>query len=589
MKNKISTSIRRKNLYDYSDVNQRQETIGFLLEYAAKCRRTTDEYWSKMKRYYDGNHDISKSCGDFCKSNDFPWTPASGTDAYIHVESQINSEVPDFQFNPRDRDDYEKAKQRERIVKYICDNNSLAEKNARSERSLGIYGSSVWKVCWDSMAHFGENKGDVTVLCPEVYEIFPDPSAGDVDSCEYIGYVYKMHKQKAKRVFSGDLKYLGNDIDSLCGRKRMFSSFSNVSTDLYDADEDTVTVTEWWFRQPEDGKALIKRGENSYGCEYKAGDIALSVLIDGVEVRYIPKYWKKTSFSSYPFVISPKIPEEKNIWGKSELSWIIPLIDAKDRELAFAQLNNAYSSNDIILVEENALCDGENLDNSPGAVWKLRPGMMGKIARLGNMAASQNSLYSGALFWQDFIENTTGNYDISRGKEPSGVTTATGIALLGERSDERRSIKNIDRNKGFCRLYSLIDMTALENYSDGRVLRTGAVQEEDLVYRYGGFIKRTRQECYIPSIDVTVTEGRGFEHSRAFTVSALTTLMNMKIDENNYKFVKAYVKTINIPESDRICDFLDEKFDKESDGNISSDELLALIDKTLSEGERENV
>ena len=53
-------------------------------------------------------------------------------------------------------------------------------------------------------------------------------------------------------------------------------------------------------------------------------------------------------------MIYGKIPSEETIWGKSALESIIPLIDAADRQLLFAQLNTAFFANDILVYEENA-------------------------------------------------------------------------------------------------------------------------------------------------------------------------------------------------------------------------------------------
>ena len=573
-----SVSISKKHLYDYSGAHQREETVEFLLDYAKRSKSSKEEYWKKMRRYYDGNHDIRASSYDFAKKQALPWVAAQSTDGFVHVECQINASVPDFEFSPRDRSDYDKAKQREKIVKYICDNNNLEWKNSRNERRLGIYGSAVWKVCYDAKAGFGEQGGDVTVLSPDISEIFADPTSTDVDSCEYIGHVYHMHKQKAQRIFEDDFKANGTSLCDYLDDKSFFGLGLRLDSQQYSGEDDTVCVTEWWFRQPCDGSAKIVRDGKSYSYEWKSGDIALCVLINGKEVRYIPKYWKKTGFTSYPFVIYSRIPDERSVWGKSELEQIIPLIDAKDRELAFSQLNNAFSSNDIILLEENALSDGEDLDNSPGAVWKLRPGMMGKVARLGNTASNQASLYSGAMFWQNLIETTTGNFEIYQGKEPTSVTTATGIALLNERAESRKNQKNIDRRAGFARLFGLIDKTALEYYSNGRVIRLGAADDEELVYDFGGFVKKTRLTNYIPSMDVTVYTGSSVSNSKAFTVSALTSLMGMNITEDNYKLVKAYVEAIGIPERGEICSYLDEKFGKEQKGVITEETLNKIIE-----------
>lgn len=584
MKIKQTKQIPGAMLYDYSGTKEREETIEFLLEYAASSRRNMDEYWKRMRSYYDGKHDTLSSGALFCSENSLPWLPAQSTDGYLHVETQISPTLPDFEFSPRDRTDYEKAKQRESIVKFICDNNDLSYKNARNERRLGIDGSAVWKVCWDGSADFGTDKGDVTILSPKPYEIYPDPTATDIDSCEYIGYVYRMHKAKAARIFGDDFKNQNSSLSDFLDER----AFELKSCDNYDIEDDTVTVTEWWFRQTSDGSMKIKVGKDFIHYEWKSGDIALCVLINGKEIRYIPKYWKKTGFDCYPFVLYSRIPNDKSIWGKSELEAIIPLIDAKDRELIFAQLNSAYSSNDIIIMEENALCDGENLDNSPGAVWKLRPGMMGKVARLGNLASAENSLYGGASFWQSLIESTTGNFEVNQGKEPTGVTTATGIALLNERAESRKNLKSIDRNAGFKRLFELVDKTSLEFYCDGRIIRLGLSDEDEYVYSYGGFIRKTRDKKYIPAVDVTIHTGSAITNSKAFTVSALQALMNMKINGDNYKLVKAYIETIGIPERAELCSFLEEKFGDGKSQEITPEEIIKIIEDSIEKGENEN-
>ncbi|MBQ7399099.1 MAG: hypothetical protein IJW06_01380 [Clostridia bacterium] len=584
MKKTTPKQLSPSALYDYSGTAQREETIEFLLEYAALSRSAIDEYWKRMRAYYDGKHETLSSAALFCGENSLPWLPAQSTDGYLHVETQISPAVPDFEFSPRDRTDYDKAKQREEIVRYICDNNDLSYKNSRNERRLGIDGSAVWKVCWDGNADFGMDKGEVTVLSPKPYEIYPDPTATDVDSCEYIGYVYRMHKAKAARIFEEDMKKMNASLSDYLDER----AFDKKSYDSYDSDDDTVTVTEWWFRQTQSGSMRVNVGKESVLYEWKPGDIGLCVLINGKEVRYIPKYWRKTGFDCYPFVLYSRIPNDKSIWGKSELEAIIPLIDAKDRELIFAQLNSAYSSNDIILMEENALSDGETLDNSPGAVWKLRPGMMGKVARLGNLASAENSLYSGASFWQSLIESTTGNFEVNQGKEPTGVTTATGIALLNERAESRKNLKSIDRNAGFKRLFELIDKTSLEFYNDGRVIRLGLSGEDEYVYSFGGFLKKTREKKYIPAVDVTVHTGSAISNSKAFTVSALSTLMNMKINEDNYKLVKAYIETIGIPERAELCSYLDEKFGKGEMSEISAEDIMKILEASFEKGEENN-
>lgn len=545
--------------YDFSSPNAREETISALCENASLARSRTDVYWRKMKRYYDGAHDINHITGGFLDEVEIPWTPAQSNDGFVHVESQIESDTPDFEFSPVGSYSAESAKMREEAVRRVCFINNLPELNIKSERRLGIYGSSVWKAAW------GENGGreEVIVSTPSPEQIFTDPAADTVDDCEYIAYIYSMHAQKARRTFGGYIEALGESFESYlsCGGEK-----SVVFEGDYD-DENTVTVTEFWFRQPKDSEANSKE-------RYFSGDIALCVLLNGREVSYIPKYWKNTGCRMFPFVISNRIPNDGSIWGKSELEMLIPLIDAADRELTFAQLNSAFTSNDIILAEENAFADGEIPDNSPGAVWKLRPGMMGKVQRLGNMSASAQSQFSNYALWQNMMEQTTGNFDVNQGKEPSRVTTASGIALMNERSSSRQNRKKAGRNEGFRRLYTLIDRTVGEFYEDGReIVCSGGCVNYD---------KSRVEECgHIPPLDVKIHIGDGVANSKAFTVSAVSALMNADINAENYKFVKAYVDLIGIPMRNEICEYLERRFSDGSDGADDSDTAGILAEAVL--------
>lgn len=562
LKNKFSSFTRSDyshSNYDYSGIYEREETAANLLDKAVKHKESTEIYWKKMRRYYDGKHDIQSSCEIFSDEQNLPWIPCQSTDGYIHVETQIEPDVPDFEFNPRNADDADKAKQRESIVKYVCDKNDMKFMNSRNERRLNVLGSAVWKVCRNA-------SGEVIIDNPSPELIYTDPSATTVDECEYIAFVYKMHIQKAKRVFASDFENSGTSIDDYLSNRN--TAFSNSILQNDNDSDDTVTVTEWWFRQPDTSSLTVsyRHDGKSTGQHYKwnSGDIALCIFINGKEVRYVPKYWNSTSCQMYPFVIYNKIPNDSSVWGKSELEQIIPLIDAKDRDLAYAQLNSAFASNDIILAEENALSDGQNFDNSPGAVWKLRPGMSGKIQRLGNLSSGSLSLQSLCSRWESMIENTTGNFDVNQGREPTNVTTATGIALLNERAKTRKNLKNIDRNAGFKRLFSLIDYTSLECFDDGKVFELGAVGKDDIIYRYSDFTKKNKNGTYIPVVDVVIHTGSGMENSKAFTVSALSTLAGLKINADNYKFIKAYIDAIGIPERAEICDFLEARFGQQN-------------------------
>lgn len=566
--------IKAESVYDYSSAAAREDTVAFLLDYSARAKENTLAYWRKMKRYYDGSHNAEADSLAFSAENALPFEAALSTDGYIQVESQIESALPDFEFSPRGDEDAGKAKQRESIVRYICDTADLEMKNAVNERRLGIKGSAVWKVCWNADAEApGGKSGEVEIQNPKPEEIFPDPTATSVDECEYIGYVYRMHKMKARRLFEADAARMGADIDELISRadgdgiRFGFDAEADADSSVYDTASDTVRITEWWYRQPCGGEETIKvtdkdGKQSTVAYRWEPGDIALSVFIGEKEVRRIPKYWNTTACKMFPFVVYSRLPKDGSLWGKSELEAIIPIIEAADRELAFAQLNAAFSSNDIILAEENALADGCTLDNSPGAVWTLRPGMMGKVQRLGNFGGSESALIANASAWREMIQNTTGNYDSYQGSEPTRVTTATGIALLNERAKSRTTLKKVGKKEGFKRLYSLIDRTALEYYDDGRTI---AINGESVVYRFGDYVS---DSTYIPTLDIRIHVGDGLENSKAFTVSAITDLIKTPITQDNYETVMAFIELIGLPMRKEICDAIKKRFEENAENNM---------------------
>lgn len=533
----------------FTDSEARERSITALFREASSARTRTEEYWQKMRTYYSGTHESARATGKFLASVNMPWKPAQISDGYMHVESQIVASVPDFEFAPRSREDGDCAKMRERITRYIAENNDMERKNAMNERRLGIMGSAVWKVC----AYMDERgMPEIAVDNPSPLNVYPDPGASCVDDCEFIGYTYRMNKMRARRVFSEDFARMGTSLEQIIEEARADKKKrETLDMDIFDDACPTVDVLEWWYRQSEDGVFVSADGTLT---NYSKGDIALSILIGGREVRHVPKFWSNTLCNKFPFVIYGRVPSDGSIWGKSELEEVIPLIDAADRQLAFAQLNSAFFANDILVYEENAFAPDSFPDNRPGAVWKLRPGMMDKVARLGGLASESEAHYDIVEKYRKIIKETLGNYDYMQGDYSTNVTTATGLALLSDMAATRMSAKNVCKKAGFGDLYRLIDLFALEFYTEEKnalVLGEDAKTSSAYFAEYG----------YIPKVDVRIHIGEGVENSRSFTLSAIAEIASMSITAENYPLVRAYINAVDIPQKADITSELDKKFD----------------------------
>ncbi len=533
---RLYKSKNRENICEqmFDNARKREQKILSLFEDAALCRGGVEKYWQKMRSYYDGTHETARKTGDFLTLVNIPWRPAQLSDGYMHIESGVASKMPDFEFAGRNACDSLTAREREKVVRYICDINDLERKNAVNERRLGIYGSAVWKT---TVFENARGEREIAVENPAPESIYPDPYAASIDECEYIAQTYKMSITRASRLFSADLARLDMSIEDIV---REYGD-GNM-------EEGTVDILEWWSRQSEPGEYIDADGN---AAKYSRGDIALSILICGKEVRYVPRFYRKSE-GGFPFVIYSRIPRDGSLWGKSELESVIPLIDAADRQLAFAQLNSAFSANDIVVYEENAFAPESYPDNRPGAVWKLRPGMIDSVKRLGGLASESEAHYAIVEKYRTMIKETLGNYDYLQGDYSTNVTTATGLALLSDMASSRLNAKNVCKKAGFAALYRLIDAFALEFYGDEKL---ASITDIDDIYSASG--------GYIPEIDVRVRVGEGVENSRSFTLSALASLMEKDVSAENYPFVRAYLGVADIPDKASLTESLDKKFKTE--------------------------
>lgn len=560
--------------YDYSTPEMREETADALFRRAKNARTAVEIEWEKCNDYYNGIHDASKEMMDYCRSNDVPWVPANMPDPYILVESQIDPTVPEPEFRGRDKDlDSKKAKQREFAVRYITENNRLSDMNTRNERRLLKLGDAFWKAYWDKDMRCGVNEGDIRIKDIPTEAIFPDPAIrdGTLQDGQYVDYVYTMHKVKFCQVFRRELEKLGLTADDILTEDYVSrTGVFDLTTAINDVD-DTVQVLEHWFRQPiettEDGETI------------PAGAVACSILAGGRELKYIPNYWKRTCKQNqlFPFVHYWRIQDENRFWNKSELTPVLDLVDAADRKLAMNILNDTFLANDILLVEDSALADGEEFTNEPGAVVHLKQGRMGGVQRLGGLQSIANGSM-GVDFFKQQIERASRNYDTNTGKEASRVTTATGLAMMRQDAQSQADIKGADRNAGFERLYELLDWLALEFFDDDRMLYIGADEMKDrkaqtLEFNADNFWDTmpavtdpagnvVREEWkYFPRVDVTITAGDSIAHGKAQTLQALQALTQSQITPENWKLFAAQLDLVNLPGKQEIIDEWQRRFE----------------------------
>ena len=534
--------------WDMSTKEAREAQVKRDYEYAKTQKGPVTDKFKEYDEYYNNRHYTQQQIAGLMEKKGLNFIPPVIPEPYIQVETQIVPEVPDFEFKGRDDDlDSEKAKERTDVVRFICYNNKLPSMNPDNERHLNKLGNAFWKVSFDGSIIGPGFVGDIVIGGPDPANIFPDPSAYDIDDCEYMMYSFRMHRRKARRMYGKIIDNLGVNSDH--GDTEIYTN------DTRDVNDDTVQVIEYWYRDD-------------------AGDMACSIQVNNAEVKHIPKYWVNTRHSgnkSYPFVKYCKIPMAKSFWDKSEIEPIKDLCDAIDREFMTAILNDALTANDIIITEEGALADGQTITNEPGKVVEMKANKMDRIKRLGGISANGNIL-SMITFIREIIQETTGNFDSTQGKEPVRVTTASGIAQLNERADRRGVIKKADRLMGFERLYELLDWTALEFYNTDRMVLIRGKEEgqQDESFSFNSENHRVLDSMrtdqtmepvyYYPKIDTEISAGDGLRKSKAFTIQATQDLMGVQITPENYKIALSFVELLDLPNKKEIKDSINQRF-----------------------------
>lgn len=565
-------SFAQGRIYDYSTPESRVVTAEWLFEQAKNERTAKEAEWIAHNDYYNFKHDALLEMMDALADMDVPWNPAAVPDCFVQVESQIVPDVPQPEFKGRDDDmDSVMAKERELAVRYILEANRVNDMNTSNERRLRKLGDAFWKCYWDETMCLGRERGNIRIKDVSPEDIYPDPTVGNegLQAGEYVAYIYTMHKLRFWRIYHKELKKRGIELEDVMGQQyRLEDGILEPYTKGSAARDDLVQVMEFWFKVPHDMKID--------GKTLPAGAIACTIQVGGREIKFIGDYWKRTKCQLFPFVHYWCIRDETGFWNKSEIAPIKDMVDAADRQLAFSQLNDAMTAADLIIVEEGALAPGSEITNRPGAKVTVEQGRAGGVARLGGLNSGGRLLNS--VSWMlDQIQRTNRNYDTNTGKESARITTASGLLQLRSDAEGQQKLKKADRDRGFERMYELLDYLALEFFDEDRMLFIGAKErgEEPKILKYNSrkyerTIPAVRdmesgeelegERTYFPRVDVTVTAGDGLSRNPATTVQVLDKLAATPVTADNWKLLRETLEYLDIPQKQDIVKEWERKF-----------------------------
>lgn len=567
--------------YNYSNKAAREKTVADLLASAKLARSKVEPLWKTYQAYWDGVHKVVTDINEELNELGSDLVVA---DPFTQIESQIDAILPEPIFRGRDnKTDSQKAEQRQYVVQSILYKNEVEDKLSANERCMRLFGDSFFKVYYDAHADFdgGNNAGDIVVERIDIEDFFPDPNAKTINDCEYVDYAYYLHFRKIERIWGKELKKAGLQAEDLRGTDTLHKVFNEVGADM-------VEVVEHWYKDND-------------------GDIACSIQIDGKEVKFIEKYWQNTKSQNknFPFVQFYTTKNLHGFWNISELKAILPYIDAADKLLQNAMLNMGFQANDQIVVEENALAEGEVITNEAGAQITVKDGKINSVRRLGGLNKLEE--YRGDLqYLQNEIQKTCRNYDSNMGGDTTRQTTASGLAMLRADAGTQADIKGAPRLHSFKRMVKLIDWSALEYYDDDRLIYIGTPSVEtdrtmtenldktrgDIFFQFNSEkirqdkaslvgiddgVNEVEHDYYYPAVDVEVNASSGIKKSKSFTIQALQSILQTPITTQNYKIVIAIIKELELPQSTELIKDIKKQFEPKTTGNPQLDDFMGQM------------
>lgn len=592
----MDSNVLKASYFDYSDAN-RVNTITQLFASAKTERTAVETKWKTLDAMYSAHTKTLKRFEVLIDDNKITDNRAtepsdidnangeySLTDPYIQIESQLDPTVPEPTFIGKDDEtDYEKAKQREYVVKHIMGVNDIASKKTRLERTMRIYGDVFVKLYFDTNKRLKAD--DIGEICAEVIPpdaVYPDPTAETVEECEYIDFVYYMHRQKAKRMWRDEFKKAKVDINTITTESRSATEVignpeSDTATTQYD-----VQIIEHWYKDDD-------------------GDICVSMLIGDQEFKHIKKYWRntRTQNKDFPFYQFYGLRSQKGFWNVSELEPIAPLCEIENKQINMALQNNDLMNNDVWIVEENSLEENTEITNEPGGVISYHKGAT-PPKRAGGISRLEKAI-NDILFIQEQIQRTNRNFDTNQGKQSDTQKTATELSLMNSNYQRQATVKDFDPLQCWKRLFIGMDKAALEFYNDDKMIFIGVPENEidkknqvnsgNAVENYdpkkGNIFftfnsdslrkevapseeviqdalatgKEPEPDYYYPLVDCEVSPTNGIEKSKSFTIQALQNILGMVITAENYKTAIMLVKQLGLPQSDEIINHWKEMFE----------------------------
>jgi hypothetical protein len=336
-----------------------------------------------------------------------------------------------------------------------------------------IYGSAIMKVYWDPEADFG--LGGIRADVIDNFHFYPDPDASSVQDARYVitavptsvdevkarfphvAHLIKGEESVSGHRYSTDTK-LAEDSRWHPGSEMRLDSPSERGSS---ADSERVNLIECWWKdhtvepQPDlEAMSAALGGIDDATMQQQMGHgLVEHFQANGMEIptRMMPKYPtgrvtviagdvviddkpNPYQHGQFPFA---KIDEHifaGDFWGRSTIEFLIsPQMEYDKRTAQIIDCMN-LTANPVWIVDKNAGVATNALVNRAGLIIRKNPDTEVRREPGPNIPPY---VFRSLEETKANIDIISGVHDVSQGRRPSGMTTATGIAELMEAAQTR--------------------------------------------------------------------------------------------------------------------------------------------------------
>lgn len=364
----------------------------------------------------------------------------------------------------------------EKIIDAIQDFNDWDMRLQDAVRNSMIYGTGFLKTYWAPWARNG--KGEVMISSVSPYNLFPDPAAVDIETCEWLIYAANVPIEHVARRFPDKVKKVDGgiyDADlALVDHKNKMSQNSSMQAGVsryaaapggskpqidpegtaagrtpVDEAGRQVTLIECWVRDD----------DSSTGT--RVITVVNNALMEDEE--------GPTREGRIPFVKVVDVQIPNWFWGMGEVQQVEGLqSDLNKRRAQLADILT-LTGNPPVIADSNSGIDWKNWFNRPGAILWKSPGT--DVHWMQAPTVPSGLLESIQLGRMD-VDVVTGVHDVTQGRKPAGVTAATAIMELQDAAQGRMRLKIRNMENGVQRLGRCILDLVQDYYTTPRTVRT---------------------------------------------------------------------------------------------------------------------